>query len=269
MSTIEDTKNLIDVDESALEAEELDVNEVFDALYESVAPGAIVIYDRNRPSTAVLVSLASMGTEFYVSKWNSEAGRFSRLLFTPLGRRDDDIVLGSHYHSYEAGFSVPIKDAVARRVARRHMVNVDQGPEDVSRYNANGFSNYMDSLTEQLHEIANENDWCDEFDNLMDGLGLEPRQKDYSTAVSVSVEIEIDGSRAVDEAISDLIDAGASVGTVRANVDVTVDVHWTGLAGCEEDYVTSDSVHDAVYDALYGTTIVDIDDWEIIDTQEC
>ena len=52
---------------------------------------------------------------------------------------------------------------------------------------------WIDRITRTLHEEADNRDYCSEFDDVMESMGLARRTKPYQVTISVTVELVWDG----------------------------------------------------------------------------
>ena len=135
-----------------------------------------------------------------------------------------------------------------------------RGPNSVS-------NDYEGTLTDALHELADNNDWCSEFDNLMDTVGLPSRVRNLVSTISAEISVDIDGIGA-DEVYQALVNSelpGVSITNVNVRGDVQVEYHWEGLPGdsCPAD----ESDVSGLVDELLPDHYVDVLDWAVEETR--
>jgi hypothetical protein len=131
-------------------------------------------------------------------------------------------------------------------------------------------------LNYELNDIADEAEWCDEYERIIEAEGMVPREKrvvDWEIKVEVKLSFVLDspGSE-VDEGIQSetgLEDFEASEVRVTGKCEVT----FTRSAKSEEEareQIDRDEVRSKVYDDMSaGYNNFDIDDWEIQSVEEC
>ena len=143
----------------------------------------------------------------------------------------------------------------------------DVGPNgNIWRYAAvpTSHTEYMHSLTEQLHQIADDWDWCSEFDEAMDEAGLETRSRDRVARVRVMGDFTYSHpSSDVDRAIRE--DLGQDVAVTTDRIDfsgaVEVDVYFTGRPSGDHDF-SDDDIAEALPSSL---DCEDLSSWEVLE----
>jgi hypothetical protein len=66
---------------------------------------------------------------------------------------------------------------------------------------------WKERLTARLHEEADNRDYCSEFDDVMEELGLPRRRRPIEVTVTVTVELSVTrDARDDDEAVADVLD---------------------------------------------------------------
>lgn len=122
---------------------------------------------------------------------------------------------------------------------------------------------YEEKITEALHEIADENDWCREFDDLMDEVGLPTRVKNLVSTISAEISVDLDSG--AHQLLSEGELPEVSIDNVNVRGDVQVEYHWRGL---DDDDCPADN-HDVsgLVDELLPDHYVEILDWDVVETR--
>lgn len=81
-------------------------------------------------------------------------------------------------------------DAMWSPLKREYSQNESPAPAWVSHSKHEEHDQYLSKITEQLHELADNNNWCSEFDGIMEGAGLKSRV----VQMRVSVRVEFTAS---------------------------------------------------------------------------
>lgn len=255
------TEHASPLDMNLLENKLVNVKEVLG----SKAPDRpYVVYDKEDHRSAVLVHAQHDSTVCRV--WDRGRGEFASPFFYAIREGEGRLIVGHPYYSGPPKMSIPLERVEARLLAMRYLVNEEPDRVVLTRHQSYGCSEYLDNLTEELHDIANNQDWCNEFDDLMEQVGLDTRSKDYISTVRATVEVTLPGQGRVEGAITDAFPSVSCVGSIRATMDVTVDVPWTGRSGDEDHYVDISEVENAVSYELDTVDVEDVEDWEIVDT---
>lgn len=130
-------------------------------------------------------------------------------------------------------------------------------------------SEYFDELSDELITLADEEDWCSEFDELMAGLGMKTRMYNFTSSVEVQATFNYEQPGVeVDYAVAkDIGEGSVSVTIDKMEVEgtITVDVTWYGQEDDEENAITSQSIEAAIYEKT--GKLVEIDDWEVTSSE--
>ena len=128
-------------------------------------------------------------------------------------------------------------------------------------------SDYEERITAALHEIADDNDWCREFDELMDEVGLPTRVRDMVSTISVEVVVTL-GNRdaaSVHQSLNEGELPDVSISEVEVKGDVHVEYYWRGLD--DDDPEVDDSDVSRLVDELLPDHYVEIVDWDVMETR--
>ena len=123
---------------------------------------------------------------------------------------------------------------------------------------------YEERIAEALHVIADDNDWCREFDDLMDEVGLPTRVRDLVSTISVQVVVTL-GDSGVHQSLNEGELPGVSIAEVEVKGDVVVEHHWSGLDDDEPDVDNYDVSR--LVDELLSDHYVEVVDWEVVETR--
>lgn len=253
------TESVINFDSSLLDGDKLDVQECF----KGRPKRPVVVYDTLEKHVAAVIYTSDETA--YVRVWDGGKSRFGPMYFSNVHVVDGELRINNSYYSQYV--SIPLERAEARPLRFATLVNDEPNRGQLNAYQSVGSSAYMDDLTSQLHDIANNNDWCSEFDDLMEQIGLETRSKDYVTTVRATAEISLEAGERVSEAIGWEIGDESYVGTVQATIETTVRVYWTGRSGEEDSYVDNNEIEEALENQLHSVDINEVVSWDILDTE--
>lgn len=213
-------------------------------------------------------------------RWDEETQRFaypaSRKIFIirdPAKERDQLVItpnLGYARQSPVTEETIPLENARVAPARREYLVEDphDERNRAIMNHARITVHNHLDALTQELHQIGNEADWCSAFDDVLESVGLETRTVNYVSDVSARFTMDIDSpSSRVDDAVTDEISDGSSIAidTMSITASIDVNVYWTGRRDDEPDF-SDDEVESAVMERL-GLG-VDVIEWDINSTEE-
>lgn len=125
------------------------------------------------------------------------------------------------------------------------------------------------------NELAKDNDWCSEYEGIIEPLGMEGRTKtmhDYDVEVSASISFEVDSvsSRIDQNVASDYSASGISLNSARFRGDVTVTIRVSDVDDDDDasDQIDSDTVYEHINNMLSGHDDLEIDDYSIGSTRQ-
>lgn len=105
-----------------------------------------------------------------------------------------------------AGFSLPPATCSVLLNQHRRIVSINRHRDELSAK--------IDAIVERAHEEANERDWCSDYDDIIEELGLPSRQRSYTveTVVNLSIQVSVpvtakNADDAVDRVDRDLSDS--------------------------------------------------------------
>lgn len=233
-----------------------------------------IIYDLADPDTAYMFRSGVHGGAY---RWHRD-----RKEFEACGGREvyieragttykNDVLVIRPFYIRSGDDVVAIELSTARIAPVKRDFNFKPSDQEreasLEAYFARQVEQYLSTITEQIHNIANEEDWCNEFDELLDSLGLETRSREYVSSVTATFTADVDSPPSeVDEAVSRWVSDGPDVVLSSMTIVGTIDVnvYWTGSRGDEENFDSSE-VETAVEDALGSS--VEIIDWHINETE--
>lgn len=144
------------------------------------------------------------------------------------------------------------------------------------------FNTHWEGLGDALNELADDADWCSEYEDVVRPLGMEGResneQRDYEVTVSVQGSFEWDSpSSRLDMAIEDYLDgtmANVSTSNIRVHgsfaVVVRIEEVSEGDAG--SDYFLERVTNEMIVDAMESEGFIDceaddfnITSWDLLD----
>lgn len=239
--------------------------------------GPHVIYDVDNENRAWAFDSNRYDTSL---RWDEEAHQFahpiSRKMFIShgtAGERDQLVItpnLGYSRQSSVPEETIPLENVRVAPALREYLVGEphDERNQAIMNHALATIHDHLETLTQELHQIGNDADWCSEFDELLAGIGLETRTVNYVSDVSARFSMDIDSpSSQIDEAIACEIGDGSSVvvDTMSIVASMDVNVYWSGRRDDEPDF-DDDEVESAVRERL-GLG-VDVIEWDINSTEE-
>ncbi len=124
------------------------------------------------------------------------------------------------------------------------------------------------------NELAKDNDWCSEYEGIIEPLGMEGRTKtvnNYEVSVTASISFEVDSvsSRIDQNVASDYDIPGISLNSARFRGDVTVNIRVEDVDDDDDasDQIDSDTVFEHINNMLTGHDDLEVDDYSIGSTR--
>lgn len=123
-----------------------------------------------------------------------------------------------------------------------------------------------------LNQLASDNDWCGEYERIIEKVGMKGRRTEWEVELSVDFTFEDnnpEGSN-VEDAAEERYGSSMTLTEVRytAKMDVTLRVTAQDEDSIDDAISTSD-IHDQIRDALgYRASNIDVDDYSIESTSE-
>lgn len=124
------------------------------------------------------------------------------------------------------------------------------------------------------NELAKDNDWCSEYEGIIEPLGMEGRTKtmnNYEVSVTASISFEVDSvsSRIDQNVASDYNASGISLNSARFRGDVTVSIRVEDVDDDDDasDQIDSDTVYEHINNMLTGHDDLEVDDYSIGSTR--
>lgn len=233
-----------------------------------------IIYDLADPDTAYMFRAGVHGSAY---RWHRDRKEFEAcskrdIYIERAGttyKNDVLVIRPSYIRSGEDVVAIELSTARIAPVKRdfNFKPSDQEGAVRAEAHFARRAEQYLNTITEQIHNIADEEDWCNEFDELLYSLGLETRSREYVSSVTATFTADVDSPPSqVDEAVSRWVSDGPDVVLSSMTIVGTIDVnvYWTGSRGDEENFDSSE-VEAAVEDAL-GVS-ADVIDWHINETE--
>jgi len=130
----------------------------------------------------------------------------------------------------------------------------------------------FEELNEALNELADDHDWCSDYESVIEPLGMNGRNKDKDWVVAVDVTFTFD-----DESPTGDFDQRASVrhgmdmeisnASYSATARLSIHVSDTSEQGAR-DYIDSNLLEDRLRSEMSHASNIDITDWDIDDVDE-
>lgn len=124
--------------------------------------------------------------------------------------------------------------------------------------------------SDAMNELAEDNEWCSEYEGTVVPLGFEGRQKgDYEISARVNFSVEYDygdSPSGLDSAISDYVIGGNDINRMTVTIEVSTTVNVT-----VEDAESEDDARERSYELVMesvGNSAVSSEDIEIIEIQK-
>lgn len=125
-------------------------------------------------------------------------------------------------------------------------------------------------FNESTNTLARDNDWCSEYEGIVEPLGMEGRTKtvhDYDVELSVDFSFEVDSvSSRIDTEVGNQYDIpGISLdsATFTGTASVTITLSDRDEDDDLEDYIDTSDVEDALNREMSGVSSIDVNDWSI------
>ena len=125
-------------------------------------------------------------------------------------------------------------------------------------------------FNDATNELAEDNDWCEEYEGIVQKLGMEGRTKtmhDYDVDVTASITFEVDSvSSRIDGMVADDYNIpGISLNSARLRGDVTVTIRVSDVEDGDavEDQIDSDAVYEQINSMMSGADSLEIEDYNI------
>lgn len=124
------------------------------------------------------------------------------------------------------------------RILREHQQTIEQARDeaiaerDAARADVEQKDQRFDNLIEALHEKAVEKDYCSDFDEVMDELGLPARPREYDVIWNVTYRVTTTVRSTDEDEAHNQVDREAIIEAVRGDVSYpdTVEHHYTELS---------------------------------------
>lgn len=130
-------------------------------------------------------------------------------------------------------------------------------------------------FNEATNELAADNDWCTEYEDIVTKVGMEGRTKkvhDYDVDVTASITFEADSiSSRIDTHVANDYDIPGFCGnSARFRGDVTVTIRISDVDDDDDaaDQIDSDTVYEHINNMMSGIDDLEIDDYNISTTRQ-
>lgn len=126
------------------------------------------------------------------------------------------------------------------------------------------------------NSLAEDNDWCSEYEGIVERLGMEgrtPNQSDYDVRVSVNFSFQTAGSPsgAIDRAVAsdhDIDGISLSSATYTGTAAITIRVSDQTNEDDARDYIDSEVVENELSSMMSGAEDIEIDDYTVVSVSE-
>lgn len=125
-------------------------------------------------------------------------------------------------------------------------------------------------FNEATNTLAEDNDWCSEYEGIVEPLGMEGRTskvRDWTVEVSVDFSFEVDSvSGVIDRAVeSDNSIPGISISSARftGSTTITITVSEQSNEDSVRDYIDSELIEEELSNIMSGADSIDVDDYDI------
>lgn len=151
----------------------------------------------------------------------------------------------------------PATDSVSADTLRERIAEMDR---------------FWDSWSEAMNEVAEDDNWCEEYEAVVIPLGFpgrERRERDWTVRGWAIADIEIDSPpSAVDRAVSNYVGTHFEIGSMTVH---GVSVHWSmSVRATTEDeagdQISSDEVEECLRNSYEGS--FDVSDWGVDEVEE-
>lgn len=145
--------------------------------------------------------------------------------------------------------------------------DVQQGRRSSLRMTLDRLATGFSDLNEAMNEVAEEQSWCSEYEDIVRPLGFEGREsqkRDYNVEVKVSFTLEDESpSSRVDSYLNSAYGIDVSADYVEIKGSVTFTIRASEMSGEDDarDYVDTETVQEEL-DSLTSAS-VSIEDWSI------
>lgn len=216
---------------------------------------------------------------YHVVRWDAATESFwalYRVNYDPAARLAVPAGLGSYAHNHRLTVDGERKWVRADRPAAPVPLEVTSTEQSVAAIleQQARTSARREAYSERINELAEDNAWCSDFEEIVQGVGLPGRTKprnDVSVDLRVEVTLHNDSpSGELDERIG--ADAGASMTLssveVTGTVDVTVQLSEVQITDSSDysdvdELIERSEVEDAIDNQLSGFTVVSVDGWTV------
>lgn len=207
--------------------------------------------------------------EVTVDRQVPEANRFYRVEITS-GTHSVCYFNGDAFISQDSGNEYKPEDVVGCVSATTYHPDPIHDSEKLAELNRllHTQQSEWERFNEVLNELADDHDFCSEYEGIIEPLGLSPRNRDYSLEINVTFEATIESpSGMLDERISSDIDLSVTTSEVRFTAEAKV---WVERSGRDSDdaygSVDSEDLEDRLRDQLSGCSNIDVTDWSLEDS---
>jgi hypothetical protein len=129
----------------------------------------------------------------------------------------------------------------------------------------------FEELNEAMNELADDQRWCSDYEDIVTALGMTGRNADYCVEVDVTFTFEDQNPPGeFDERAAERHDLyGMTITSARytANARVSIYVSDTTEQGAR-DYVDSNEIEEHLSNAMSHASDIDVDDYSIIDVEK-
>lgn len=209
----------------------------------------IIIWDKSRPGNGILLRewLQYGGAAWWV---DSEPGKGRAR--TPRIADNEPVVIFAGSSAFPS-MTIEWEDARWSPLKRDHYQHEEPAKVCVGRSRAEEHEQYLAKLTEELHQLADDNNWCSDFDRIMEEVGLLPRTVQMRVSVRVEfVAVMQSPSAEQDEWLSRQIGVDVEADRVQIEGSAVIDLYRDGIPD-EEPEIDLDEVYETLEHQMEST----------------